>query len=302
MRSVFLAMTLTAISVHSVNAAVDLPALNKELQVMSGIFNTVLKSERSQDDIRIRALDTTYLEGQGVLMDVHTSKRGMGLHFNFGKLMDMLPLAPLPPEMEDGDYEFRVFVDDDAGGDNRDEMRIARETLQAVSEKLRELREQERELGWEMRELERRRKDLEFERRHADSERAAQLAKENQELEKSVAELKARQQQLGQHASELEKERAEQTEQQQKARQAKHKAFLAWFEESVADVLCKYGAGLKAMPQDEHFSMVLRDFGTLEEGNQQDKVYVFARQDIVSCVAGKLTAAKLLQQAKTYYF
>ncbi|MDF2176978.1 hypothetical protein P2G88_01755 [Aliiglaciecola sp. CAU 1673] len=302
MRRTLMAIALTALTVQSANAATDLPALNKELQVMSGILNTVLKQNRDKEDIRIRSLDTTYLAGQGVLVDINTSKRGLGLQFNFGKLMEVLPVAPVPPGMDDGDYEFHLYMDDEVDAITEDAMRMAKEALQASSEKLRELREQERELSWEMREYERRRKDLEFERRHADKDRAKDLDEESKELEKELARLKERQQQISQYSTELEKERNQQAEQQRKAKQAQHKAFLAWFEESVADVLCKYGAGLRAMPEGEHLSIALRDFGNAEESSKQDKIYIFKRQDIMSCVTGKLNASKLLQQANTYLF
>mgnify|MGYP000076608708 CR=1 FL=1 len=77
---------------------------------------------------------------------------------------------------------------------------------------------------------------------------------------------------------------------------------MAGFEESVGDMLCKYGAGIKALPKDENVSFVLSKFGSTDSRSKQDKIYVFQHKDIQDCVRDKIDANKLLSQANTYMF
>ncbi|GAB3028018.1 hypothetical protein [Bowmanella dokdonensis] len=304
MKGKIFSLMIAALTAPQLQAAQDLAGLNKELEIMTGIMNTTLRQDRSKGDIRVRSLDATYLTGQGVLFEMNTSGAGLGFSFNFGELFGGVPPAPAAPAVSGGDYQFHIQIDDDELDSRIEEaMEVARDALRENREKLGELREQERELAWEMREYERRKRDLEFEKRHAEGERKKDLNQDTQELETELARLRERQKEVAQYAQELEKEQQQQALKQQEALQQQYKSFLAGFESNVADVLCKYGAGLRTLPQDEHVSLVLKNFmQDPQGGGRQDKIYVFRNQDVQACVTGKLNAQKLLEQVRTYQF
>jgi hypothetical protein len=54
--------------------------------------------------------------------------------------------------------------------------------------------------------------------------------------------------------------------------------FLNGFKDSIGNILCRYGAGIKALPVNENINFVLSNFGSVDSagrGAKQDKIYVF---------------------------
>ncbi|MCC2618078.1 hypothetical protein LJ739_17620 [Aestuariibacter halophilus] len=303
--SISLAAALCSASMGQAQAQTDLSTLHDELQIMSNIMQTALQQNNERKGIRFRSIEATYLANQGVVFDVSSAGSGFQFSFNFAEMLSDLdvPVAPEPPVHVGGDGNTWVIEFDEDWEQQVEEVaESAREAMRETKHRLRELREREREYSWEMREYERRRRDLEFEKRSADKESRERLEQRSTELEKELSKLKAKQAEVEKYAAQIEKEQEENARKQNEAKQQAYKRYLAKFEESVADVLCKYGAGLKALPDDENVSFVLSRLGDMNGATKQDKVYVFKHKDIKACVKDSINPNQLLTKAQTYLF
>ncbi|WP_088329736.1 hypothetical protein [Lacimicrobium sp. SS2-24] len=306
MKTTALTMTLTALLAVPASASGKYQELHQELQIMQSILQTALEQNRQSESLKVRELDATYLQGHGVVFEMQAGSANRLLRFNFGELIDDLvphaPAAPVPPGAEE--FEIRFDFDEDSIEENINHaMEQAREVWQRVEEQSQHLRSQVRELAWEMRESERELTDLKFEKRHADEERLAEIEQESEELRKRLRELKQQQEELSASAKKVEQEKREQLERKREAREQQYKRFLAQFEDTLADTLCKYGSGLKSLPRDEQVSVILKDFVQQQDSkHRQDKIYIFSQKDISDCVAGKMEKDKLLSKVNTYQF
>lgn len=312
-KSGVLTVMMAGMALAPVQAKTNVKELAQELEIMTNILSTSLKQNNSKQGIRFSRLDVTYLASQGVVFNVNTSNGG--LRFNFGNflpegfvmpglepLKPLEPLEPLTPGqivIKNGDINIELDSDE-----MRDLVRNAKREARKAMEQLRELREDEREISWERREYERRRRDIEFEKRHADEKNRKRLNEMLRELDKEMLQLEQKQQEISKFAAELEQEQKQQQQKRAEAHKTQYKRFLAGFEQNIADVMCKYGAGLKALDSKEHVSFVLKNFGSAELGShsKQDRIYVFKQQDIRACVTEKIDSNKLLTRAQTYLF
>lgn len=289
----------------------DMVELSKELQIMTSIMKTSLQQSNTRQGIRFRGIDVTYLADQGVMFEVNTSKTG--IHIDVAGLIgdipgligdiEVPPMPDMPLEFVTSDNEVIINIQNDWEEMAEDALEDARDALRESRDKLRRLREREREYTWEQREYERRKRDLAFQKRNADKESLKNIEEVEKELLQEMEELKAKREEVARYADEIEQEQAKANAKRQAAALKRYKQFLSGFEDNVADVLCKYGAGLKALPKDENVSFVLPNFGQAEnEHSRQDRIYVFKQQDIQGCVTGKLSANELLTKAHIYAF
>lgn len=301
------------ISTSAVAASTDLKDLNKDLEIMSTILKTSLKQSTREVDVRVRNVKSTYLSGQGAVFSVSTSGHSMKVGEMFNGFHIELPDLPELPEVpdvsevithSDGD-SIVIDIGEDFEFIAAEAMEQAREGLRVAREKIRELRFEERDLNYEQRDLVRRKRDIEFESKRADDERKKELADELKEIDAELAKLDGERKEVKKYVIKLESERKEKVKEQLAQRKASRTQFLAAFEEALADTLCSYGAGLKAMSNDEKVNVILERFGeekTKRNNANQDRIYVFNKSDIKSCVADKINADKLLEKAKVYYF
>lgn len=294
--------------------AQNLTELDKQLNIMSGVIDTALKQDTSKEGVRYRSIEATYLAKQGVIFTINTGSRGMIFDFDFGDLMSVIPTAPTAPDVphvtvvsEDGvhveshgDYEF-VYEQDWSETADR-VVRQVEKIVRKTDEKLREFRSDRREIEWEIRELDRRNRDLEFELRAADKEREREIEREMKELKAEMGRLQAREKELQNYAQELAEEKKAELAKQREMKEKAYKTFLANFEGSVGDTLCSFGAGLRELPDDEHISFILKNFGKSKEGKSQDRVYIFNKKSVKSCVTEKISPSDLLAKAEVYVF
>lgn len=304
MKKSSICLLLAGMFAASVQAAPQLEELSKELEIMSSIMQTSYKQNRDKKGISVRTLQSTYLAGQGVVFRIQTS----GSHryrFSFNGIDHVIPVPPVAPQIEVNgsaiviENEGHVIEYESIG----EELERVRELFVESNDKLSELRDKQRELNWEAREVERRNRDNEFEKRHAEGERRAELEKETKELQKELAKIRERQREVEKYAQQLQEEQREANSKRVAAAQEQSKKFLAEFEQNSADILCKYGSGLKSLPAGEHITLVLDGYAdTKGRGKSQDRIYVFDYKDVQSCVAGKLDTQKLLGKANTYQF
>ncbi|MDM7861873.1 hypothetical protein QTP81_14820 [Alteromonas sp. ASW11-36] len=302
-------VSILAASVFAITAAmpsysaVNYTELGEELEIMNSVLETSLRQSSESEAIRFRGLDTSYLAGQGVVFEVATSRGTWGLDFDLRQFIPSAPEAPLPPIIVgDGEHNLVFEVEQEWEHVIEETVRGFEEAFREVHEQMRDVRADAREISWEVRELERRKRDLNFEARTADEERKREIQADLEEIEIELANLKLRQQELTEYADTLEAEQKAQIEKQQQARLEADKAFLATFEEQIGDSLCRFGAGLRALPRDEHISFVLKNFEVNEKRKPQDRVYVFTQANIRECVQEKISADKLLEQAVVYSF
>lgn len=304
MKKSILALSMVALGTSLFShAATQYAELSKELEIMNSVLATTLKQSSQSEAIRFRGLDTSYLAGQGVVFEITTSRGAWGLGLDLRQFIPAAPEAPIPPIII-GDDGHSVSIEFEESWERvvEESVRGLEEAFRDASEQLRDVRSDSRELSWEMRELERRKRDLDFELRKADEERQREAREELQEIEQALAKLASKQSELEQYASTIESERKAKIAEQQRAREAADKAFLASFEEQVGDALCRFGAGLRALPEDEHISFVLKNFSADSQRQSQDRVYVFAQKSVKSCVQERINASKLLENATVYAF
>lgn len=307
MNKTAMAVTLSALLAGPATAATNMQELHQELEIMQRIMQTALEQNSQEEPIRISDLDATYLAGQGVVFELATGKGSRIFRFNFGEMLEGLtPDAPMPPSAdgEQNNFEINLDFDEQAMEENIEfAMEQAQEVWQQVAEQTQRLKSEVRELAWEMRENERRLTDLRFEKRHADEQRLKEIEQQSEKLRKELRKLEQKKQELTASAEKMEQEKREKLVLKRQARQQQYKKFLARFEDTLADTLCKYGSGLKSLPRDEKVSVVLKDFVQQQErGNRQDKIYIFSQKDISACVTGKLDKESLLGKVNTYQF
>lgn len=299
------AIVSTMLTSVSVSAATDeMKTLNKELEIMSGVIDTALKQSSPRKGLRYRSLDSTYLAGQGVVFAVSVRNSTSG--FSFSNIFARVPQAPMPPvTIIDGDSSFEVEFEQE-WQEVAEEMEEAGHRLAEVfhesNNQIREMRDRERELEWERRELERRTRDLEFELRQAGKDRSDTIKDELKEVSKELAELNSREKELEKYASEMEQEQQARIEAQKEAQEKAYKQFLANFEGSIGDTLCRFGSGLRGLPDNEHISFVLEQFSRDDSGDMQDRIYVFSKEKVKSCVQERINASALLSSARVYNF
>ncbi|GGD66076.1 hypothetical protein [Lacimicrobium alkaliphilum] len=307
MKKTTIALALSALVAGSAGAATDMQELHKELEIMQSIMQTALEQNSKDEKLKVRDLDATYLDGYGVVFEIAAAGGNRIFRFNFGELFEGLaPNPPMPPSPggENGDFEINLDFDEQTIEENIEyAMEQASEVWQQVAEKTQRLKSEVRELAWEMRENERRLTDLRFEKRHADEQRLKEIEQQSAELRKELRELEQKKEKLTASAEKMEQEKRQQIALKRQARQQQYKSFLARFEDTLADTLCKYGSGLKSLPEDESVSVVLKDFVQQDErGDRQDKIYIFRQQDITACVTGRLDKDTLLGKVNTYQF
>ena len=240
-----------------------------------------------------------------MVFEINTTNGGW--HFDIGDMISGLnvPVAPIPPINISGDDEqFVIEFESEQEWHEmaREATEAAQDALRDAQRKLRDLREKEREYSWEEREYERRKRDLEFEKRNADQKRRAKLEERSKELEKEMKQLESKRNEVSRYAKEIEEEQKVQQEKRKEAKKAQYTRFLASFEDSIGTVLCKYGAGIKALPENENVSFILPKFGSASHSSKQDRIYVFKHKDIQSCVRDKIDTNQLLSKANTYMF
>lgn len=294
--------------------AQDLPELDRQLTIMSGVIETALKQDTRKDKVRLRSIDSTYLAKQGVVFTIRTGGMNRVFDFNFGDFLSHIPGAPEAPSAPsvtvvadgvhvetDGDYEF-VYETSDWEDTANHVIRKVEHIIRETDDRLRDFRSDRRELEWEMRELERRNRDLEFELRTADKERQKEVEKEMKAMKKELEALQLKEQAIAKESKELAAEKQAELDKRKKEQEESYKSFLANFEASIGDTLCSFGAGLKELPDSEHITFVLDGFARSEEGKTTDRVYIFSKKDVKRCVTEDISPGDMLAKAQVYTF
>jgi hypothetical protein len=296
----------------------NIKQVRNEVGIMLNILQASLKQQSSDKNIRFRADSVFYLADQGVVFQIDSGRHASNFFgFDLGGLISQIPRPPQPSQpsqppqpaksanssrfeinIDDNEIERMVmnFVDHGVHGDHYDD---------ELSDKMRDLSAEQRDLSWEKREYQRSRRDLEFEKRNADSNRRKDIDSRLAALDKKIAKLDAKTAGLEKFLSELEIERNQEMAKRQALKKKLYSESLALFEDTIGDMLCSYGAGLRSLSDDENITFLLSDFVDADNDSvigSHDKVYVFKHKDVKACVMGKSDKNKLLTAAKTYLF
>jgi hypothetical protein len=314
-KKTLMALAFSSLAISPLQAKSDqtnIKEVRNEVGIMLNILQASLKQQTSNKNIRFRAEAVFYLADQGVVFQIDSGRHGgvrhggnfFGLDLgSLNGLINSLPVAPNPPNSNSRNVEFideneieKMVMDFVEHGEHYDD---------ELSDKMRDLTGEQRELSWEKREYERSRRDLEFEKRNADVDRRKNIDNRLAELNKEVAKLEAKTAGLEKFRNELEAERNQEMAKRQAAKKKLYNESLALFEDTIGDMLCSYGAGLRSLSDDENITFLLSDFVDADKDSvigSHDKVYVFTHKDVKACVTGKSNKNTLLTAAKTYLF
>ena len=172
------------------------------------------------------------------------------------------------------------------------------ETPNEERERYRDLRDEERDLNYEMRDIERTKRDLEYQSKRADAQTQKEIKEELKALEKKKAKFEKSKNSIQKEVAKVRAEQQKLIEEQEKQRTS----FYQGLKVSLTQTLCLYGNGLKALPSNEHVSLILKSGGDKEGRRYKDQIYVFDKKDISACSADKINVDALLAKAKHYQF
>lgn len=283
-------------------AVTDYKALSKELEIMDSVMTTALKQANSSESITVRELQTKYLAGQGVVYSISTSNRSRHMRFSENIFVSAPPAPPFPSVSETTSHFFESSEHVEIEEAIEHALEEVEHAFSRDSQQLRETRSSARNLAWQLRDAERRAQDLAFEMQSADNARKSEIESQVKQLKEQNEALNKQKLKLQETADKIEKEQKQKREAHKAASIKASKAFLAAFEESVSDNLCRFGAGLRALPKNEHITFVLNNFSRNAANKNIDRIYVFSALDVTKCVQEKMSVKDLLAKATVYDF
>ena len=283
--------------------------LHKQLSIMSDIIKSSVTDKSANQLSKINSIESTYLRGQGVVFTISSAANNSqwgNYSFNFSMpempTMPEMPAAPIAPEVNQ-DFHEKFDIDiNQTVSHAMESAAVGYERIVEIFEhnrdKTRELREEQRELAYNLRDVEREKRDLNYQLARASDDRKAEIKKDLKKLDQQESKLLADKVKITDKANELAKK--------QKAEQSKRIEHREQYYQQLAvkltETLCLYGNGLKELPKQEHVSVILKSAGEQSSGRYKDSILVFTKEDIASCSADKISAAKLMEKSQAYQF
>ncbi|MGB0495963.1 MAG: hypothetical protein ACPGJI_06375 [Kangiellaceae bacterium] len=270
--------------------AADYSRAEKELRIMSKIFETSINDSRRGDERSYfpgssRNTESTYLAKQGMVFTFSFNQNRFGdasdwqaLGEGIGEfvgtltseiahsLADNLPNVPEAPVAPTRSYSEH---------DWEDQVEIYEEFQQAMEN----LRDEQRDKREEVRDLQRSIRDLERKARREEVD-SKKLSQTKAKLEEKVNVLNKKMEQYEKAMKEYRDKKA-----QQLVAANKKKSDL------IVSTLCDYGTTLRSLENDEHVTLVFSNFA-----KNKDQIYVFNYKDVKSCSSKD----KLLKKAVSY--
>lgn len=297
-----LALFFTSLCATNFTFAADYKEIAKELEIMDSVLSTSLKQENKDQSIQFRSLTAKYLAKQGVVFEVATSQSVT----RFRAFLDA-SAAPSSPPQPPTFPAVLSRVERRLSGEQQ--VAIARSleeqkmmVFETSSNRIREVQQNMRDTEWQLRDYQRQLRDLNFELRTASAERQKEINEMTKELEKKAKDFTEQQKELNANAEKLKLEMQKKLEEQQQNDIAASKSFLSAFEQDIADNLCRFGGGLRALPEDENVSFVLSNFNASTNWESKDRIYVFPIKDVKRCVQDKIKVKDLVAKATVYDF
>ena len=278
-------------------------SMHKQLSIMSDIIKSSVSDKSVSQTSKINSIDSTYLSGQGIVFTISSAANNSQWgNYSFNFSMPEMPAAPIAPEVN---QEFQANYDIDinetvthaiesaAVGYER-----AMEMFEQNRDSTRALRDEQRDLAYSLRDVEREKRDISYQLSRASDEHKAALKQTLDKLAKQEENLRAQQRKITQltHVAVAE----QQAEQKQRAQE--RVSYYQQLTVKLTETLCLYGNGLKALPKNEHVSVILKSAGDKSASRYKDSILVFTKQDIASCSADKISAATLISKSQAYQF
>lgn len=334
-RSLLIAATLSLTTGQIAAQSVSIIDLQKNIDIFTGVLAEALDLEQETGlfGISLGNIDSTYLWGQGVVLEVRTPLASRRNNVSLASLSATLqnlqaranPFAalaqsqsagttamrsnsPSAPENDANDF-YRTMMERIA---NVDYSLVVNSAIQQASEYARSLRsldgvddqayeslrDEIAELRDEMRTQFARLREVE---ETAKRSSAVGIEQENMQalLDNVLASLEALRGRAVAKAEEL-RERSRVAEQ---AYAASWQQEVFDFEDKLYGAMCNYGATLRELPVGENVSVILTGLGD-DTGDKRrtDKVHVFAKADLVACQNGTIDRLVLQQRAKHYSY
>jgi len=281
-KSVLTVASLLTVLTFGVNAKEqDFSRAQKELKIMSTIFQTSLAEQKSEQRRFLSSRETkaTYLAKQGMVFSFNFGRNsfsgaedweafGEGIGDLVGSVASEVGVAlgeafaeaPEAPELAYNlERQFEAYGE-----------RI--EAIEMLKEHNNAQREEVREIQREIREIERNK-----DRVNSKKDEHKRL---KEKLEKKVDVLKDKMSEYKKSMSDYRKKRDEKYTKNSKTKS-----------DTIVSTLCDYGATLRSLKNDEHITLIFENFT-----DNKDQVYVFDYDDVRSCDK----ASKLLKSAVSY--
>ena len=288
----------------------------KQLGIMSDIIKSSVSDKSTNKRLRINKIQSMYLQDQGVVFTIHSNAsarhwRDFSFNFTMPELPEMpvMPAVPNLPQMPNApeaphSHDEHAYADEitetieEAFESATVGYEEAMEAFEMAHEQQRDLREQQRDLAYEIRDIEREKRDMNYQLSRASEQKKSELKKALKELKEQEKSLRLKQKELAKANNVF----IEQKKQQRKQQLQERGNYFQKLTASLADTLCLYGNGLKALPKDEHVSIILKSAGAQSGHRYQDSILVFNKKDIMKCSSDKIDATALLNKSKRYQF
>lgn len=278
----------------------------KQLSIMSDIIKSSVSDKSARQPSQINSIQSTYLRGQGVVFTISSAanNRQWG-HYNFNFVMPEMPEMPVAPIAPEVNQDFREKYDIDVNETVSKALESAADGYERVVEvfehnrdKTRAFRDQQRDIAYRLRDVEREKRDLNYQLSRATDDRKAELKSEIYKLTQQEKTYRGQLQKL----TELNNKVAAEQKVEQEKRSQERSNYYQQLAVKLTETLCLYGNGLKALPKNEHVSVILQAAGEKSAGRYKDSILVFSKEDITSCSADKITAVSLMNKGKAYQF
>ena len=285
-----LSIVLTCSWSWQAKAASDYSQIKKDVNVMSQIIKSALKSD---DECRRCSVTVQgkYLAEQGIVFLIHGNRGNYSMiyaggdhDFNFSfDERDFEALGDIPDMVSDIVASVVPMIPIALESDVTHDIRIVDGTTR---EELREIRRERRDLEMEIRENE-------IELIHMDEGRQQQLEDALADLEKEVDKLQSKRQKIEQQAIASREEYQAKRQLRRDEKLAALKAHQELVQGKVLDVFCDYGSTLRSLPGKERITLIF------ESSSNEDTVMVFNQESVTSCDRSE---KGLSSQAITYLF
>jgi len=274
-------LSLTSLGTH----AVDYSRAEKELRIMSKIFDTSLAEVKQTNNRKhysgSRKTEAVYLAQQGMVFSFSFSQSGFSgedwqafgegigqlvgsisaeIAQSFADVDFVAPVAPIAP-LTDGHWEGSI------------------EAYETYQEAMENLRDEQRDKREEVRDIQRSIREIERQARREEID--------SKQLDKTKKKLKEKMRILSKKLKQYENIRKEYEEK----RKEKYKINNQDKSNLITSTLCDYGATLRSLKNNEHITLIFKRFE-----NGKDQVHVFNYQDVKNCT----NKDKLLKKAISY--
>lgn len=315
----------------------DIGDLQKNIDIFSGVLAEALELEQATGlfGISLGGIESTYLHGQGVVLEVRTplsSRRNtLSLVTLTSTLQNMQarsnPFAALarstdsaatsPPTLalnatNEAEDFYRTMMDRISSVDFS--LRI-NSAIQQASDYARSLRSLDNldEASYEVvrQDLDALREEMqsEFEQlraiedelRQASADSANSIAEAD--IKASLDNVLARLEPIRERAIAKAEELRERSQIAEREYAARWQQQVAVFEANLYSAMCDYGSTLHELPGNEHVNVILTGLGADSgESRRTDKVHIFSKADMLLCQNGEIDAQELQERSQQYSY